>query len=106
MKLRGELVRQEAVIKELVDALKAVQKYSSRPERLEAFRTLLEDESPREFGTFMEIKPTMFLLDPRKTIVGINVEKTYLFKSAMMPALLHFQMDDGTEFPAILKVLF
>ena len=49
-----------------------------RPERLEAFRSILEDETPREgFGTFFDIKPTMFMLDPRKTVVGILVEKVF-----------------------------
>lgn len=78
IKLRGDLIRQECVIRELVEALKSCQKYSSRPDRLEAFRTLLEDETVRDFGTFTDIKPTMFMLDPRKTIVGINVEKVCL----------------------------
>jgi len=76
-KLRSDLIRQEAVIKDLVEALKSVQKYSSRPERLEAFKTILDEDTEHDFGSFVNIKPTMFMLDPRKTIVGINVEKVF-----------------------------
>jgi len=76
---------------------RACEKYSSRPERLERFKSRLEDETPREeYGTFSDFKPTMYPLDPRKKIVGINVDKTYLFKSAMMPALIFFKLEGST----------
>jgi hypothetical protein len=39
----------------------------------------------------------MYPLDPRKKIVGINVDKTYLFKSAMMPALIFFKLEGSSK---------
>ena len=67
--------RQAAIIDELVEALKSVQKISSRPERLEAFKTRLEEFQGGDFGTFYEIRPTMFMLDPKRKMVAIDVEK-------------------------------
>jgi len=104
-KQRAELLRQEKLITDLINELRACEKYSSRPERLEQFKSRLEDETPREeYGTFSDFKPTMYPLDPRKKIVGINVDKTYLFKSAMMPALIFFKLEGGGEVGVILKV--
>lgn len=104
-KQRAELLRQEKLITDLINELRLVEKYSSRPERLEQFKSRLEDETiHEEYGAFSDFKPTMYPLDPRKSIVGINVEKTYLFKSAMMPALVFFKLEGGGEVGAILKV--
>ena len=50
---------------------------------------MLDDETVREFGTFSDIKPTKFLLDPKKTIVGINVESVS-FKSTNKKKLIFF----------------
>ena len=72
--------------------------------RTTRFKELLDSDVEYEFGTFTNMKPTRFMLDPSKKMIGIDTEKTKLFKSAMMPALLHFQMEDGSVYQAILKV--
>ena len=102
--LRSHLIRQDKLMTTLVDNIRAVQKYGNRQERLEHYKTLLEEDHEYEFGTFKAMKPTMFMLDPSKMVTGIETEKTKMFKSAMMPALLHFKLSDGSTFPAILKV--
>ena len=77
----------------LLEHARSCQKYGNRHERLEKFKELLDTEEINDdFGTFTNIKPTMFMLDPSREMTGIVVEKTYLFKSAMMPALLYFKV--------------
>ena len=93
VQLRNNLNRQDKVMSMLLEHARSCQKYGNRHERLEKFKELLDTEEINDdFGTFTNIKPTMFMLDPSRDMTGIVVEKTYLFKSAMMPALLYFKV--------------
>lgn len=42
-------------------------------------------------------------LDARRSIIGIDPEKSSVFKSNLFPLRLHLLCDDGTDYPVIFK---
>ena len=49
------------------------------------------------------MSPLPLPLNSRISITGIISEKSSVFKSNLFPLLLHFQCDDGSEYPVIFK---
>ncbi|RZF41148.1 hypothetical protein LSTR_LSTR010800 [Laodelphax striatellus] len=96
------LLKQQNFIKNLENVMKAVARESgNRTKKIEKLRSLLADsESDLNFTDFDEF---FFPLDPRIQVKGIYAEKSYLFKSSMMPSLLTFLTTEGTEYITIFK---
>lgn len=51
----------------------------------------------------MTMHPLPLPLNARTEVIGINPEKSSVFKSKLYPLLLSFQCSDGSEFPVIFK---
>ncbi|XP_039283155.1 phosphatidylinositol 3-kinase catalytic subunit type 3-like [Nilaparvata lugens] len=96
------LLKQQTFIKNLENVMKIVARESgNRTKKMEKLRSLLADsESDIHFTSFDKF---FFPLDPKIQVKGIYPEKSYLFKSSMMPSLLSFITTDATEYITIFK---
>lgn len=71
----------------------------ARPKKIDRLRSLLHD-SKSSLGTF---PPIPLPLDARRMIVGIDADKSSVFKSNLFPLRLHLTVDDGSSYPVIFK---
>ncbi|KAI8457536.1 kinase-like domain-containing protein [Phakopsora pachyrhizi] len=79
----------------------------ARPKKIEKLRQILKDTaklasifSAESVGS---IVPLPLPLDPTKLIVGIDGEKSTVFKSNMFPLRLVLRCNDGSEYPILAK---
>ncbi|KIY68853.1 atypical PIKK PI3K protein kinase, partial [Cylindrobasidium torrendii FP15055 ss-10] len=70
-----------------------------RPKKVEKLRAIINDGK----NGLLAMPPLPLPLDARREIIGINAEKSSVFKSNLYPFLLCFQCADGTEFSVIFK---
>ncbi|KAL1510021.1 hypothetical protein ABEB36_004678 [Hypothenemus hampei] len=103
-KKRVVLSKQQKFIDKLVQLIKAVTKENaSRSKKIQKLKELLSDADAFKYN-FAKFDPIPFPLDPEVIITGIIAEKTIVFKSAQMPARLHFTTIDNQEYVAIFKL--
>lgn len=102
--IKQMLDRQQLFVDELVRLVKMVSNESgTKQQKTVRFVELLQD--PDQFRIrFTAFEPLQFPLDPSVLITGVRAEKTVLFKSAMMPAMLVFTTTTGKDYPAIFKL--
>lgn len=102
--IKQMLDRQQLFVDELVRLVKMVSNESgTKQQKTVRFVELLQD--PDQFRIrFTSFEPLQFPLDPSVLITGVRAERTVLFKSAMMPAMLVFTTTTGTDYPAIFKL--
>ncbi|KAL0954695.1 hypothetical protein HGRIS_003644 [Hohenbuehelia grisea] len=99
---RRELMRRQGI---LIDALARRAKElrmskDPRPKKIEKLRAFIADNNKSGLAS---MAPLPLPLDARIEIIGINPEKSSVFKSNLYPLLLYFQCSDGSEFPVIFK---
>ncbi|XP_060525937.1 phosphatidylinositol 3-kinase catalytic subunit type 3 isoform X2 [Cylas formicarius] len=103
-KKRGMLAKQQKFIDKLVQLMKAVSRENAnRTKKIVKLKQLLADPDTFKYN-FSKFEPISLPLDPEVIITGIVPEKASLFKSAMMPAKLHFHTGDDNEYMAIFKL--
>lgn len=103
-KKRTILTKQQKFIDKLVKLMKNISSESgNRQKKAEKLQQLLADSDKFKFN-FSKFEPIPFPLDPEVVISGIVPEKTSLFKSALMPAKLHFKTVESKEYVAIFKL--
>nr|XP_023013306.1 phosphatidylinositol 3-kinase catalytic subunit type 3 isoform X1 [Leptinotarsa decemlineata] len=97
------LSKQQKFIDKIVTLITNISKETgNRKKRAERLQQLLADPDSLKFN-FSKFDPIPFPLDPEVIISGIVPEKACLFKSAMMPAKIHFKTADDEEYVAIFK---
>lgn len=70
-----------------------------RPKKIEKLRSALQDpKSP-----LTAFPPFPLPLDAKKLVIGIDAEKSSVFKSNLFPLRLHLLCSDGTNYPIIFK---
>lgn len=103
-KKRNILTKQQKFIDKLVKLMRTISRESgNRQKKAEKLQQLLADSDSFKFN-FSKFEPIPFPLDPEVIITGIVPEKASLFKSALMPAKLHFKTIDNNEYVAIFKL--
>ncbi|EJD49671.1 phosphatidylinositol 3-kinase [Auricularia subglabra TFB-10046 SS5] len=70
-----------------------------RPKKIEKLRAFIADTK----NGLASMAPLPLPLNAKITITGIVAEKASIFKSNMLPLLLHFTCTDGTEYPVMFK---
>lgn len=71
----------------------------ARPKKVERLRSVLHD-TKSNLGSFA---PIPLPLDARISIIGIDAEKSSVFKSNLFPLRLHLLCSDSTAYPVIFK---
>lgn len=71
----------------------------ARPKKIDRLRAMISDPK-NGLNTFA---PLPLPLDPKVDVVGIAADKSSVFKSNLFPLRLHFQCEDGSEYPVIFK---
>lgn len=71
-----------------------------RPKKIEKLQSIINDSKNGLNNIF---PPLPLPLDAKVSIVGINADKSSVFKSNLYPMLLYFKCSDGSEFPCIFK---
>lgn len=70
-----------------------------RPKKIDKLRAIISDSK----NGLSTMSPLPLPLNARIEVVGINSEKSSVFKSNLYPLLLYFQCSDGSEYPVIFK---
>lgn len=70
-----------------------------RPKKIDKLRSILRDSK----SGLHSFPPIPLPLDARKSIIGIDAEKSSIFKSNLQPLRLHLLCEDGSEYPVIVK---
>ena len=70
-----------------------------RPKKIDKLRGLISDSK----SGLATMAPLPLPLNARVEVIGINPEKSSVFKSNLFPLLLYFQCSDGSEYPVIFK---
>ena len=70
-----------------------------RPKKIEKLRAVINDSK----NNLLSFPPLPLPLNARIEVVGINPDKSSVFKSNLYPFLLYFQCSDGSEYPVIFK---
>ncbi|KAH7912328.1 kinase-like domain-containing protein [Hygrophoropsis aurantiaca] len=98
---RRELMRRQGILVETLGkrAKEIRTSKDPRPKKIEKLRSFINDSK----NGLINIPPLPLPLNARIEIVGINAEKSSVFKSNLYPFLLYFQCSNGTEFPVIFK---
>ncbi|KAJ2302360.1 Phosphatidylinositol (PI) 3-kinase [Coemansia sp. RSA 2706] len=92
--------RQGKLVSDLARICSEIQQLKEpRPRKVERLREYLGD-AKNELAAFAALP---LPLDPQIEVVGIRAERASVFKSTMMPLLLHFSTSDGGEYPVIFK---
>ncbi|KZP27427.1 atypical/PIKK/PI3K protein kinase [Athelia psychrophila] len=70
-----------------------------RPKKIDKLRAIISDSR----NGLSNMAPLPLPLNGRIEVIGINPEKSSVFKSNLYPLLLYFQCSDGSEYPVIFK---
>lgn len=70
-----------------------------RPKKIDKLRALISDSK----NGLSTMAPLPLPLNASIEVIGINAEKSSVFKSNLFPLLLYFQCSDGSEYPLIFK---
>ncbi|KAK4690883.1 hypothetical protein P7C70_g9470, partial [Phenoliferia sp. Uapishka_3] len=71
----------------------------ARPKKVEKLRQVLHDSK----SGLSSFPPLPLPLDASRSIIGIDPDKSSVFKSNLFPLRLHLLCDDGTSYPVIFK---
>lgn len=100
--LRDRLRRQAEFIATLSKLAKDLRlSKDARPKKIDKLRSIINDS--RQSLALFSSGPIPLPLDARISIVGIDAEKSSIFKSNLFPLRLHLVADDGGEYPVIFK---
>nr|XP_006823983.1 PREDICTED: phosphatidylinositol 3-kinase catalytic subunit type 3-like [Saccoglossus kowalevskii] len=100
---RALLARQQIFVDRLVFLMKTVARESgNRKKKIERLQALLSDKEICKMS-FDSFDPLPLPLDPDVKVNGIAIEKSTLFKSALMPCKLTFKTVMNSEYVTIFK---
>ena len=89
---------------ELVNLLSEISKETrisriSRPKKIERLRQFLSDPK----NSLLSFQSLPLPLDANKSVTGVRAEECSVFKSSLLPLLIYFTCEDGSEYPIIFK---